>query len=914
MTVDLRLAVPAVTMWGTAAMVVGAPQTAPVAAAVTWTLVGVGTAITVWARLRVAAGGRANRDGAVRTGRGVTVIWTAGVLSLVAAALVLSVIAREQPRRAPEPLVDAAAGSAAVTLEVRADRTPQRISGGFDGRPRWMWKGTASSVTARGERYAVESPVTVIGSMDAGDARTIVFGSVSRVEGSVRANDPGDTTAFLVSARSPPVVLADAAPWLRWTDVLRNGFSAAAAATPGDGGSLLPGLAIGDVSAVGLELDEAMKVSALSHLTAVSGANCALVTGIVFLLCAAAGLGRGTRVLISLAMLLAFVVLVTPGASVVRAATMAVIVLVALARGRPAQGVPVLALAVIVLLAHDPWLARDYGFALSALATAGLLVLAGPLARVLARWMPRSLAAVVSIPLAAQLACQPVLILLTPTLPLYGVAANLLAEPAAPIGTLVGLVSCLVLPVAPVLGQALVWVAWLPSAWIAAVAQTTASLPGSSLPWVDGPLGVVLCAGALAAVAILALGRRSGRPSHGVVGAQPDEGAGRRRTRGIAMSVASAVLIGGIGVYAGALGGATLGSALATPDDWQIAVCDVGQGDALLLRDDGRTAMIDVGRTAGPTAACLDRLGVEQLDLLVLTHYDADHIGGLESVIGRATAAVVGATSDAADDTTVGRLESTGTTVSRGEAGMHGTLGGLSWRVVWPPAASAAPPPTGNAGSVVITAEGHGLTSLFLGDLGEREQDELLASGTVGAVDVVKVAHHGSADQSAAMYAELGAALGLLSVGAANGYGHPTARAFEILGAAGTSWARTDRQGLVLVSPGSAEGAVSLWTERSDASGARIDDSGPPYAGGERGGTWRHEAAAGRTRARGVRRPPSRSSPGTRFGPHRSSSSPAPRAFSRIVRSVRCATRSRRRTRASKSAISPPTTTPPASS
>jgi competence protein ComEC len=903
MTVDLRLAVPAVAMWAVCALVIAAPEIAGIGAAVAWGIAAAGAASAGAMAVRRAIAERpsipssAARRRRRRLARAVVRGgWTATALSVVAVALALTSIAGDAPRRSPSVLEEAARTGGAVALELRADTTPHRVSGGFDGSLRWMWKGTAMSVTRDGLTSGSDAPISVIASMSAAEARAIAFGASVRVSGSVRPNEPGESTVFTVSARDAPTVLHEPPPWLGWTIGLRAGFSQAAAQTPGDGGKLLPGLSIGDVAAVGPELDEAMKVSALSHLTAVSGANCALVTGIVFVVCGFAGLGRRMRVMTSLAALIAFVVLVTPGASVIRAATMAVVVLIALARGRPAQGVPVLSLAVIVLLVHDPWLARDYGFALSVLATAGLLVLARPLAHSMSLWMPRSLATLVSIPLAAQLACQPVLILLSPTLPLFGVGANLLAEPAAPFATIVGLAACLVLPVAPVLGQALVWAAWAPSAWIAAVAHTASTLPGTALPWLDGPVGVVLCAGAVVAVAIVALARR-------------------QRGRGIVVVVAMGSLIAGAGVYAGSLGGETLGRTLAIPSGWQIAACDVGQGDALLLRDGDRFAMIDVGRTPEPATACLDRLGVSRLDLLVLTHYDADHVGGVSAVVGRVTTALVGETDDAADERTLAGLRAGGARIVQGTAGMHGTLGALTWRVVWPPAvAPGASALSGNPGSVTLLVEGRGMTSVFLGDLGEREQDALLASGALNAADVVKVAHHGSADQSGALYRQLGAALGLLSVGAKNGYGHPTERAFELLAAAGTTSARTDRQGLLLVSPGSEPGRVALWAEhpddqaQADGAGPR-DGGGSPYAGGDRGGTWRHEAAAGRARAQGARRPPFRSSSGTRSGRRRWCWCRVRKAFSPTVRSACCATASRPKIRASRSATSPPTTT-----
>ena len=218
-----------------------------------------------------------------------------------------------------------------------------------------------------------------------------------------------------------------------------------------------------------------------------SGANCAVVLALVLGIAAALGMGRTWRAVAGLAVLAGFVVLVTPEPSVVRAAVMATVVLLTGSIGRPGRGLPVLALTVLGLLVTDPWLARNYGFALSVLATLGLLVLSGPLSRRLRRWLPAPISAVLAIPLAAQLACQPVLVLLSPTLPAYGVPANLLAAAAAPVATIVGLVACLLLPWLPGLATPLVWLAWLPSTWIAAVAQTAAGLPGSQLPWLGGP-------------------------------------------------------------------------------------------------------------------------------------------------------------------------------------------------------------------------------------------------------------------------------------------------------------------------------------------------------------------------------------------------------------------------------------------
>jgi competence protein ComEC len=144
--------------------------------------------------------------------------------------------------------------------------------------------------------------------------------------------------------------------------------------------------------------------------------------------------------------------------------------------------------------------------------------------------------------------------------------------------------------------------------------------------------------------------------------------------------------------------------------------------------------------------------------------------------------------------------------VHRGE---HVRVGRLALDVLWPPEPLGAIEP-GNPASITLLVHGR-LSSLYTGDLGEAAQDALLAAGPLPPVDVVKVAHHGSADQSPAFYRRAAAAVGLISVGRDNEYGHPTARSLRILADTGTQPFRTDQEGLLLVSR--TAGGVSVWSE-----------------------------------------------------------------------------------------------------
>jgi competence protein ComEC len=827
--VDLRLAVPAAAAWIAAALLVGRPSAGAPAAGVLWCL----SAVLLAAGWMLRPTENRARSRAARAHVAHAALVSLAVCS-VAAALVATAVAVQAPARTPRSLVDVASAGRLVSLVHVTGETLEsaaRATGGAPATrptaPAWSRAGpprsapfsaTITAVSASGLGAAtapavrVGVPALVFAQPPPG---RIGIGARLVVRATLEEAQPGDDVAFLVFVEGSPRVVAGPPWFLEWANALRAGFAETASLLPGDGGDLLPGLAIGDTAAVSASLDASMKASSLSHLTAVSGANCAVVVGLIMLAGGAVGLGRGARIVLSVVVLAAFVVLVTPQASVVRAAVMATIVLLATLGGRPVRGVPVLALAIVVVLTSQPWLSRDYGFALSVLATGGLLVLAGPLTRVLSRRLPRAVAVVVAVPLAAQLACQPVLILLNPTLPLYGVPANVLAEPAAPVATVIGLLSCVLLPVVPPVGQLLAAVAWLPAAWIAAVAGFFARLPGAAIPWAGGIGGAL----AIAAPTVLLL----------VAALAPV----RHRTRVLAAVLAFAVVAGLVGAAAGD----RVSRRLAMPPDWQIAACDIGQGDAVLVRSAGVVALIDTGPDPEPLAACLESLDIERIDLLVLSHFDLDHVGGTAAVVGRVDRVLVGPSADAVDDRLVQQLVDGGGAVERVSRGASGLLGELRWRVLWPRAAPGGGPwPTGatiggvepgNDASVTVAFDPVGacadgcLSALFLGDLGEHGQDRVLAAGLVPHVDVVKVSHHGSADQSPRMYERAAATIGVISVGADNTYGHPTDRLLDLLAGIGTTTVRTDTAGLVLLAPGGAPGEVAVWRSTAARVGGR---------------------------------------------------------------------------------------------
>jgi competence protein ComEC len=770
---DLRLAIPAALAWIVLAVLVGIPQWLGTIAALLWAVAGLAFVVAL----------------VVRPQRIHAVLGSA-ILVSVCAALVLTSAALAAPARRPEALIHAAQQHRSISATAVTDEVF------YPGSARTPLSITLTSVTVGRVRLSSRVPVLLFGAPDATPGSGI--GTELSLSGTLATTEPGESVAFLVFARGSPRVTGQPPWYLGWANALRSGFVSAAHSLPGDGGDLLPGLAIGDTSAVSVTLDAAMKSTSLSHLTAVSGANCAVIIGLVMIAGAALGIPRRWRIAGALLVLVGFVALVTPQASVLRAAVMAALVLAAMAGGRTLRGIPVLSLAVIILLTVDPWLCRNYGFVLSVLATAGLLVLVRPFGAILGRWMPPGLAMVIAIPLAAQLACQPVLILLNPAIPVYGVLANLLSEPAASLATVLGLAACLLVPAVPPLGHATALLAWLPSAWIAAVARFFSALPGSQAPWLPGALGVALVA------AIIGLGLFT------VLG-----GDRRVRVRRLAAVVLALVLV----VYTGGFVTDQVVRQLTKPSDWQIAACDIGQGDAVLVRSAGQIALIDTGPDPLLLHKCLSELGIGRIQLLLLTHYDLDHVGGTAAVFGRVDRAMVGPISDAHDTRLRQALAASGARVDEVAQGETGTLGELGWRVLWPPARLGSVRP-GNDASVTIAFHGEGvcasgcLSAIFLGDLGNEPQARVLAANKIEPVDAVKVAHHGSADQNPRMYQQLHATVGIIGVGAHNDYGHPTPGLLGILAAVGTTAERTDRQGMILVSPGQHR-TVQVWSERS---------------------------------------------------------------------------------------------------
>jgi competence protein ComEC len=286
-----------------------------------------------------------------------------------------------------------------------------------------------------------------------------------------------------------------------------------------DRGGLLVGFVTGDTRLLPDASVDAMQATGLSHLTAVSGSNTAImlagVAGALSLMRVRAGVRWS--VLALTVPWFAFLTRLEP--SVLRAGTMALLVIAATVRGVARDARHLLAGAVLLLVLVDPMLTWSLGLVLSAGATLGVLVIAPAIAARLERRLPRSVAGLLGITLGAQLAVAPVLLLSFGTIEWVSVPANMLAVPVAAIGATLAFVGSAVALVHPGAAASVFALAGPAAAWVLWVARVGARYTGGpTLP--DAPAlrgAVVLVLVGLVLVVVRVADRSGSRQAPSVV-------------------------------------------------------------------------------------------------------------------------------------------------------------------------------------------------------------------------------------------------------------------------------------------------------------------------------------------------------------------------------------------------------------
>ncbi|MFJ7246490.1 ComEC/Rec2 family competence protein [Kitasatospora sp. NPDC098652] len=840
---DFRLLLPAVSAWlVTAVLLPVEPGSEPLI------LLSAGVAVLAAVLLLVRPGLLPRRGAAVAL---------AAVLLTGAAAAIATPLHTADLHRGPLPELARAAeqapprapGTPATAVEaeltVAGDPKVHTSRGGTTGGQTLL---TVEAVADRttvlpdGRATRTHTPVTVMVRGPESDSWLRVLPSERlAVEAEVRPVGEGYDTgsAALLLVHGPPRQLAPPSLPQRIAGRLREGLRTASDGLPPDARGLLPGLVVGDTSRLPDDLVDAFRATDLVHLVAVSGANLAIVLGVLLGapaqagtaerrgLAALSGLSLRTSALAGTALTLAFVTVCRPEPSVLRAAGTGLIGMLALATGRPRQAVPALAGSVLVLVLLDPYLARSFGFLLSVLATAGLLVLGPHWAESLrARRWPHHLAGALAATAAAQALCAPVTVVLSGHISLVAVPCNLLAELAVAPATLLGFGVLVLQPFFPSLARLLAEPAGVPASWLAFVGRRGAELPGGQLSWPGGWFGVVTVSLATIAAcwaAPLLLPRRA-EPGRRV-------GVRRRWARALVTGVLLVVLLGVL------LRPPQL-ARIATgwpPPGWRLAMCDVGQGDMLALATGVADSAVVIDTGPDPDAAdrCLRELGITTVPLLLLTHFHADHVEGLPGVLrGRQVGAVEGTVlDDPPGEAARVRAWAAGAGVpllraGRGERRSAGAE--LSWEVVSPvPGAAVDAPGANNASVALLVSSVGGLRMALLGDLEPPAQSALL--GRLGRVDVLKVAHHGSAHQDWDLTGALRPRLALISCGEGNPYGHPSPRTVDHLRALGATVLRTDRVGDVAVT-GDSPATLAVAVHPQPAHGTRAGHAAPGHS------------------------------------------------------------------------------------
>ena len=662
--------------------------------------------------------------------------------------------------------------SMTADLELVTTGDPQtRTASGVAGAPRVVVAARAAALVRTDRRYPIHGRVLVLA--PANGWTGVLPGQRVRVTAQlVPSLEPGPT-GVVAFARGSPTLIGSPPWWQRAAARVRASLSRASRGLPAGPRGLLPGLVDGDTRELDPVIKAHFRVAGMTHLVAVSGTNCSILVGAVLFAMRRTRLRPWQRAAIAALVVVAFVVVARPSPSVLRAAVMTVIALVALASGRRSRGLTALGIAVVVMLAYDPLLARDVGFTMSVLATGALLTLAPVLAGALERRrVPAFVAGPLGVATAAHLVTAPVVAAISGRVSLVAIPANVLAEPVVAVTTVLGFLAAVLAPVWLPAGAMFAQLAGWPCRWLIVVGDRFGGLAGATVPWPSGRGGAVLLATVGSALAILVVRYR-------------------RTRRFLAVAVVVAVLV--------QIPVRTVLTAW-PPAGWFFVACDVGQGDGLVLNAGPAAAVVvDAGPDPVAIDRCLRDLGVRSVPLLVFSHLHLDHVAGVDGVFRER--AINQVATGPLDEPASGlrivdhALEQHGLRLGLLLPGTAADVGSVHLEVIAPHTAFHGTRSDPNNSSVVLRATVHGVRVLLTGDVEVEAQQSMLDQHVDVSADVLKVPHHGSAYSLPAFLAAVRASAAVISVGLHNDYGHPAESLLAALARLGVATRRTDRDG-----------------------------------------------------------------------------------------------------------------------
>jgi competence protein ComEC len=584
----------------------------------------------------LAVGGMLTAALAARAGRRLRRRVVAAVLFCAAAGAFAAGWRVAAVHRGPLPLLAQAHAHVALVFVITSDPHLSAASAqGGSARPLVVMSARAVEVAAAGHTTAIRSPVVVLAT--GGGWLSLQPTQRVRAVGRVSLPNKGELIAAVFDVSGSPTLVGGPSVVQRLAGRVRAGLRVAAAPLPSGPRGLLPGLVDGDTSGLPPGLAADFRTTGLTHIVAVSGANVAIMLGVALAMARCAGARIRAQALTGALTVVAFVVVARPQASVLRAAAMGLVAVLALATGRRRRALPALCAAVLCLIYLDPTLSRSVGFALSVSATAALLLLAPVLRDRMARRLPLWLAEALAVPTAATVVCAPLIASISGRVSLSSIPANLLAEPAVAPATILGVATACVAPFSMTVARVLAHVAGLPCAWLAFVARTFSKAPAAAVVWPSGAVGAFELLGLFVIAVALAAWVRIRRRSRLVRRAHQS----RWRAVGVRVVVVASV------VSASGLVVAERSPPHWPPTDWVLATCDVGAGSAVVARTGPQAAMlIDTGPRPQVIDACLRALDVQSLPLIVLTRGSSSSVGGLPGALHARGAAVIDVVAD----------------------------------------------------------------------------------------------------------------------------------------------------------------------------------------------------------------------------------------------------------------------------